>query len=165
MSRFRFLIPAPLPPTLIQTQLGKYFKQENNIVTLNQPYKRGNGWQMHFCLSFVESKSSEREWTQQVSVMIVSNKWTQSVVLSANMLLYDLFLWQKAAFPSKYKAWVYKLFASVQQLGKLLFSVSFAQQYQKKETVKTLDPGKRLLFPLMKEYNLFASNWATTLHC
>lgn len=39
---FHFLTPAPPLPPFIQTQLGKYFQQENSIVTLNQMYKKGN---------------------------------------------------------------------------------------------------------------------------
>lgn len=39
---FHFLTPAPPPPPFIQTQSGKFFQQENNIVTLNQLYKKGN---------------------------------------------------------------------------------------------------------------------------
>lgn len=161
MSRFRFLTPAPPPPPLIQAQMGKYFKQENNIVTLKEPYKRGNGWQTNFCLSFVESKSPEREQTR--SFCNNHKYYVNIVVLSTNMLLYSFYLWQKAAFPSKYEAWVYILLVSVQQCRKPLLSVSFPQHYHKKGTLKT--PRSWQKATLQKDQDLFASNWATTLHC
>lgn len=56
---FHFLTPAPPPPPLIQTQLGKFFQQENNIVTLNQLYKKRKLMTNEFCS--IESKSSEGE--------------------------------------------------------------------------------------------------------
>lgn len=55
------------------------------------------------------------------------------------------------------------LLASVQQLRRLLLSVSFPQHYQKRGTLKT--PRSWQKATLQKDQDLFASNRAPTLHC
>lgn len=101
--------------------------QENDIVTLNQRYKRGNGWQTHFCLSFVEPIFRKSINTQN-SVRATSITLTQLEVLLASMLLWSLHLWQETASSPKYTAWFYALNLAYFEI-KLQFCVEQFQTY------------------------------------
>lgn len=97
---FHFLTPAPLPPPLIQTQLGKYFQQENNIVTLNQLYKKRK-WMTNEFWSKLYRKQILRKRINRKSFCNAHDYEHSQMCSLQTFYLSGLYLRQKAAFPSK----------------------------------------------------------------